>query len=321
MTAIAVLTAAGVDRPAALRALEGRVEMRWADAAGLPEALDGAEALLRWDFETSSLPALGGAADRLRWVHTPTAGADAVLTEEVRGSAVVVTNARGVFDRPIAEWILGTALMFAKRSAESLELQRERVWRHRETETLAGTRALIVGLGGIGRETGRLLRAFDVDVIGAASRARIGDDVFSEIIDSSDLVGALGEIDWLINAAPLTERTRGLFDAAVFAALPPHARFISVGRGASTVTDDLLTALRTGEIAGAGLDVVDPEPLPADHPLWAEENVIITAHLSGDTVGWRDRLAEQYARLVEDFLARRELNPQVDPDRGYVPSS
>src|SRR5699024_7584498 len=126
------------------------------------------------------------------------------------------------------------------------------------------------------------------------TRERAGDEDFSRIIDSADLPDHVGGVDWLINAAPLTEATRGLFDARIFEAMRTSARFVSIGRGASTVTHDLLSALEEGTIAGAGLDVVDPEPLPRDHPLWDAPNTLITAHLSGDTEGWTDRLAQQF---------------------------
>ena len=146
--------------------------------------------------------------------------------------SVTVTNARGVFDRPIAEFVLAAVLAHAKLLHESRDLQRDKVWRHRETRTVVGARALIVGTGAIGRETARLLRAVGMEVRGAGRTARADDVDFGEVVASADLVGHVGWCDYLVNAAPLTEQTRGLINADVFAAMRPSAHLINVGRGA-----------------------------------------------------------------------------------------
>lgn len=318
MTVLTILTTPEKGRPAAFDALDA--EVRWAEADTLAAALPGSDALLMWDFFSTALEDAFPAADRLRWVHAASAGVDSLRFPGLVESDITVTNAHGVFDQAIAEYVLGVVLMFAKKSVESLDLQRDHVWHRRETETVAGTRALVVGTGGIGRRTAQLLRALGVEVAGAATRERAGDDDFSRIIDSADLRDHVGDVDWLINAAPLTDATRGLFDSRVFAAMKSSARFVSIGRGASTVTDDLLTALEDGTIAGAGLDVVDPEPLPAGHPLWDAPNTLITAHLSGDTEGWTDRLAQQFLGHWDRWISGEPFPRTVDLKAGYVPS-
>jgi len=320
MTVLTILTSPDKPRPAVFERLAADAEVRWVEADGLAAALPGSDALLMWDFFSTALEDAFPAADTLSWVHAASAGVDSLRFPGLVDSDVTVTNAHGVFDQAIAEYVLGVVLMFAKRSVESLDLQREHVWHRRETETVAGTRALVVGTGGIGRRTARLLRAFGVDVVGAATRAREGDADFSHIVDSAHLVDHVAGVDWLINAAPLTDATRGMFDAAVFAAMPVTGRFVSIGRGASTRTDDLLAALRDGTIAGAGLDVVDPEPLPAGHPLWDAPNTLITAHLSGDTEGWTDRLADQFLGHWDRWIAGEPFPQTVDLTAGYVPS-
>lgn len=318
MTVLTILTTPEKGRPALFDSLDA--EVRWAEADTLASALPGSDALLMWDFFSTALEDALPAADRLSWVHAASAGVDSLRFPGLMQSDITVTNAHGVFDQAIAEYVLGVVLMFAKKSVESLELQREHVWHRRETETVAGTRALIVGTGGIGRRTARLLRALGVDVIGAATRARAGDADFTRIIDSAQLGDHVGEVDWLINAAPLTDATRGMFDATIFGAMRDTGRFISIGRGASTVTDDLLAAVQDGTIAGAGLDVVDPEPLPEAHPLWDAPNTLITAHLSGDTEGWTDRLAEQFVEHWDLWVAGEPFPQTVDLRSGYVPS-
>lgn len=243
---------------------------------------------------------------------------DSLLFDELSASEVVVTNARGIFDRPIAEFVLNYLLIHAKNSLRSLQDQRESVWNRRSTKNLAGSQALIVGTGSIGREIARVLRALDVNVTGAGSHARTGDADFGTVIDSSQLSSHLSGVDWVINIAPLTDRTKNLFDAEVFAAMESSAYFVNVGRGEGVVTSDLVNALETGEISGAGLDVFDEEPLPADHPLWQADNVIVTPHMSGDTDGWRTRLADQFVVLFEKYAAGETFPHTVDKAAGYV---
>lgn len=317
---LAVLCATEDDVPPQLDALAGRVELRPVDAAGLAGALRGAEALLLWDFFSRALEHDWDAADRLRWVHVAAAGVDTLMFEALRRSEVVVTNARGVFDRPIAEFVLGAVLAHAKRVHESRELQRQHVWRHRETRSVRGARAMVVGTGGIGRETARLLRAVGVRVAGAGSRARPEPDPdLGRIVASAELADHVGDVDYLVNAAPLTPATRGLIDAAVLAALPPHAHLVNVGRGATVVEEDLLAALRTGALDGATLDVFETEPLPPDSPVWDAPGLVVSAHLSGDVVGWQDALARQFIDNARRWLDGEPLPNVVDKERGYVP--
>ena len=206
--------------------------MRYADAEGLASAVEGAQALFLWDFFSTAVADVWAHCDRLEWIHVAAAGVDKLLFDGLRESGVTVTNARGVFDRPIAEFVLASVLAHAKLLHESRDLQRDRVWRHRETRTVVGARALIVGTGAIGRETARLLRAVGMEVRGAGRTARADDVDFGEVVASADLVSHVGWCDYLVNAAPLTEQTRGLVNADVFAAMRPSAHLINVGRGA-----------------------------------------------------------------------------------------
>jgi phosphoglycerate dehydrogenase-like enzyme len=230
-----------------------------------------------------------------------------------------VTNAHGVFDRPIAEYVLGAVIAYAKDSCNSLDLQRRHHWQHRETRQVTDARALVVGTGGIGREIARLLRAAGMEVRGAGRRARADDPDFGEVVASADLSATVGWCDHLILAAPLTEATRGLVDAAVLGAMKPDTHLVNVARGPLVDEAALLEALTKGRIGGATLDVFTVEPLPAEHPLWDAPNVIITAHMSGDVVGWRDTLAAQYAENVRRWLTGEPLLNVVDKKLGYLP--
>ena len=320
MTVLTILNAPGTEVPDRLTDLGRRegLELRIVEADELGAALPGTDILLLWDFFSQALRDEFEQANELTWIHAASAGVDSLLFDELSASDVVVTNARGIFDRPIAEFVLNYLLIHAKNTLGSLEDQANSTWNRRSTKNLAGSNAVIVGSGSIGREIARVLTALDVNVVGAGSHARTGDADFGTVIDSAQLSSHLSGVDWLINIAPLTDQTRQLIDAEVFAAMEPTAYFVNVGRGESVVTSALVDALAAGQISGAGLDVFEEEPLPADHPLWQADNVIVTPHMSGDTEGWRRRLAEQFLALFEKYSAGETFPNTVDKRLGYV---
>ncbi len=155
---------------------------------------------------------------------------------------------------------------------------------------------------------------------GAGRRARGDDPDFGAVVSTDALPEHLPDHDFVVAVAPLTEQTKGMFDARAFAAMRPGARFVNVGRGELVVTDDLIDALRSGALGGAALDVFDTEPLPSDSPLWTLDNVLITPHMSGDIVGWRNALVEVFADNFERWIDGRPLRNVVDKRLGYVPS-
>ena len=295
------------------------VEFRYCVADGLAEAVRGARALVLWDFFSSAVRDVWRDADALEWIHVTAAGVDTLLFDELRDSDVVVTNAHGVFDRPIAEYVLGAVIAQAKDSRNSFDLQHRHEWQHRETRSIAGARALVVGTGGIGREIARMLGAAGMEVRGAGRRAAADDADFGVVVASEDLATEAAWCDHLVLAAPLTPATRGLVDAAVLSAMKPDAHLVNVGRGAIVDESALVSALIERSIGGATLDVFDIEPLPIDHPLWEAPNVTITAHMSGDVVGWRDTLAAQYTENVRRWLVGQPLRNVVDKKLGYIP--
>jgi phosphoglycerate dehydrogenase-like enzyme len=293
----------GDDRPPGL-ALDG---MRFAgDAAALADALPGAEVLLVWDFTSDAVREAWPAADALRWVHTASAGVDRLTFPGLLQSDVTLTNSRGVFDRPMAEYVLGLVLAMAKDLPGTVAAQARREWRHRETEPIAGRCAVVVGGGPIGRAIAGLLGAVGMDVELVGRR------------EFDDLPGLLPRADWLVLAAPLTDATRGMLDAATLALLRPPARVINVGRGALVVEPDLVDALQAGRIAGAALDVFAREPLPADSPLWTLPGVIVSPHMSGDLIGWRQELVEVFRDNLARYRAGEPLRNVVDKTLGYV---
>jgi phosphoglycerate dehydrogenase-like enzyme len=316
---LAVLTGADLPPPYNEAALEDLAELTYTDAAGLDRALPGATVLLMWDFFSPALRDAWPAADSLEWVHVTAAGVDSLLFDGLRDSPVVVSNARGVFDRPIAEYVAATVLAHDKRLHESKRLQRDGVWRHREVVRTEGSEALVVGTGSIGQACARLLRALGVEVTGAGRTARDDDPDFGTVLSTDGLAEHLGRFDHVVLIAPLTEQTRGLVGAEELAAMKPSAHLVNVGRGPLVDEPALVSALRRGEIAAASLDVFETEPLPEDHPLWSMEQAHVSAHMCGDVVGWRDALADQFEDNLRRWVRGEPPANLVDKRTGYVP--
>ncbi|QXJ26353.1 D-2-hydroxyacid dehydrogenase [Actinomadura graeca] len=295
--------------------------VRYVREPDLAAALPGADVLFMWDFWSGALPAAWPASGGPRWVHIASAGVDRLLFPALVEADTVVTNSRGVFDEPIAEYVLGLVLAFAKDLPATLRLQDARRWRHRETERITGARALVVGTGPIGRAIGRRLTAAGLAVSGAGRTGRAADPDLGTVHPMERLDAALAEADYVVLAAPLTERTRDMIDAAALARMKPTARLVNVGRGQLVVEDDLIAALRAGRIAGAALDVFRDEPLPPASPLWGMPNVIVSPHMSGDATGWREDLVRVFAENLRRWTEGRPLRNVVDKDLGYVGSN
>ncbi|WP_055552552.1 D-2-hydroxyacid dehydrogenase [Streptomyces sp. NBRC 110028] len=304
----------GEQPPVRLDRLAGRAQVVVCDEKTLPDALPSADVLLVWDFTSDAVrDAWPGDGPRPAWVHTASAGVDRLLSPELTASDTVLTNARGVFEQPIAEYVAGLVIAMGKDFFGSWELQRQRRWQHRETMRLAGTRAAVIGAGPIGRAIGTTLSALGikVDLVGRTARPGVrGNDELPEL---------LRHADWVISVAPLTDATRGMFDRAAFARMKPTARFINVGRGPLVVEDDLKAALLGRHIAGAALDVFENEPLSPEDPLWDVPGLFVSPHMSGDTVGWRDHLAEQFQDNYDRWSVGEPLLNIVDKRLGYVP--
>ncbi|GGR69593.1 phosphoglycerate dehydrogenase-like enzyme [Nocardioides luteus] len=316
--AITVLCPSDGDKPVGMEIIEADAEVTYTDAAGLADALVGAEALLLWDFFSDAVHDAWPSSGSLRWIHVAAAGVDKLLFPELVDADVVVTNARGIFDRAMAEFVLGSILAVAKDLHASHDLQAARTWHRRETRLVSAETALVVGTGSIGRETARLLRAVGMDVRGAGRTARSDDPDFGDIVASADLEAHVGWADHVIVAAPLTPDTRGLISKDVLAAMKPGSHLVNVGRGPIVDETALIAALRDGPVAAASLDVFEVEPLPTESPLWAMPGVAVSAHMSGDYEGWREALAVQFVDNARRWLAGEPLLNVVDKRHGFV---
>jgi phosphoglycerate dehydrogenase-like enzyme len=296
--------------PPALEALRGEAEflvVRTADE--LRAAQPGVEILFLNDFRTELLRIVG--PGDLRWIHTSSIGVDALLTEAIIDSDLVVTISRQVCERPIAEWVLGVLLMFVKDLRRTLEFQRVAQWSHRETEPLDGRRVLVLGPGPVGRETAMLLRAAGmiVDVVGRRGRE---DPVLGPIYPVDELDELLPAADDVVLALPLNDSTRRIIDGRRLALMRPGARLVNVGRGALVDEAALLAAARDGHLDAVALDVFEQEPLPSDHPFWTMDSVLVSPHMSGDLVGWRNRVADRFAANFRRWINGEPLVDVVD---------
>lgn len=304
---ILVLTAADEEDLPGLELLAGDANVTHArDEASLRKGLAEADILVVTDFRTELLQQVWPPQHRIAWLHATSAGVDALMFPELVKSDVLVTNARGVFNPGIAEYVLGAVLMFAKDTLNNLNYQRLHQWRHRETRLVRECQALVVGAGSIGRDVAALLRSVGMRVLGTDLVAR-EDECFDAVYANDDLLDLLPQADFVVITAPLTSQTKGLFAREAFVRMKTTAYLINVGRGPVVRTDDLVEALRSGAIAGAALDVFETEPLPEDHPLWEMPQVMISAHMAGDFIGWRRALGEQFVANFRRWQAGEML--------------
>ena len=301
-----------------LAALTDAAEFRFVtEDSELGSALTGADAMLGWDFRASALVDAWPAADRLRWIHWGGAGVDALLFPELIESNVTLTNSRGVFDEPMAEYVLGLVLSFAKQFPQTTRFQDQHVWSYRLTERVAGKHALVVGAGSIGRAIARSLKAANIKVRGIGRTHREADPVFGTVHAQTELEALLPDADYVVLITPLTEETRGMFSTSQFQCMKPSARFINLGRGSLVDETALVAALKAGTLAGAGLDVFETEPLPEDSPFWDLPNVIVSPHMSGDFLDFKQAMADIFIDNFGRFRRGEDLTNLVDMRLGY----
>jgi len=264
------------------------------------------------------------AATNLRWVQAWSAGVDSYLQlEGLRDNdRIVFTNMQGVHGPVIAEHVFAMLLSLTRNLPQLGEAQRAGTWDRSgigEMGALAGRTIFVVGMGGIGSQVARRAHCFDMTVL-ATVRDPSGRELpeyVAELGGADDLDRFLSMADVVVVTLPLTDETRGLFDAEKFALMPAGSWFVNVGRGPIVVTDDLVDALASGHLAGAALDVTDPEPLPDGHPLWAMENVIVTPHVSSWAELTSERRWEILQANMQAFAAGEPLINVVDKQRGY----
>lgn len=274
------------------------------------------QAAYLWDYRSRMLRELWPRMPELRWVHVAAAGVDAFLFPEMLASGVTLTNSRGAFDEPVAEFTLALILAVSKRLNLTMANQVERRWQHFETRLLAGRTVLIVGFGAIGHRIGRSLRALGMRVVGVRRSGEPHPDA-DEIHTLSELPEQLGRADYVVLVLPQTNETKQLIGERELRLMRPSAMLVNVGRGSVLDELALAEALAAGTIAGAALDVFEREPLAEDHPLWNAPNVLITPHMASDADDWRQRVMDVFSENLRRYLANEPLLNVIDKQRGY----
>ncbi|MHB8398241.1 MAG: D-2-hydroxyacid dehydrogenase [Candidatus Limnocylindrales bacterium] len=281
--------------------------------------LDDVEVLLRGWLSADAFDRVLLRAPRLRWVHSASAGVERVLTPAGRQRGLVITNARGVFSDPIAEYVLMMILAVSRRLPQLLELQRERTWQPLEGAELRDVTVGIVGIGSIGRAVAELATAFGCRVVATRRRTEpvVDGPPGVRILGPDGLAELLAESDFVVLAAPLTAETESIIDADALARMKPGAWLVNVARGRLVDERALVRALREGPLGGAILDTFRDEPLPSSSPFYELPNVIVTPHTAWSTGRVLDRSVELFCENLRRFAAGEPLRNTVDPAAGY----
>ncbi|HXE31615.1 MAG TPA: D-2-hydroxyacid dehydrogenase [Terriglobales bacterium] len=284
-----------------------------ADAATVASAAADAEVILYSGLAGATPPFAAvwpHTGRRLRWVHSFEAGVDRLLIPELAAGNVAVSNAKGVYAEPLAEFTVFAILYFYKQGRRLVEQQRAHRWEQFEVESPRGKVLAIVGYGGIGRCCARAARKLGMRIEPISRQDTAAPARFHARLAAADVVLA---------AAPLTPQTRRLLDAAAFSAMKPSALVVNAGRGPVIDETALIAALRAGRIAGAALDVFEHEPLPADHPYWSMDNVLLSPHCTDRTVEphWTALGMRCFLQNFRRYRNGEPLLTPVDKAAGY----
>lgn len=288
------------------------------------------EVLLRGPMPTNVFDRILARAPRLMWVHSATAGVERVLTPSALERGLAITNARGVFSDPIAEYVLMMILAVSRRLPLLLELQRERTWQPLEAREMGDLTVGVVGLGSIGRRIAELVLTMGSRVVAIRRHSGVDVSAASDVSESEDELTALidmlppeglpelmAQSDFVVLALPLTPETTDLFDANLLAQAKLGAWLINIARGALVNDRALIRAVRDGRLGGAVLDTFREEPLPAESELYTTPNIIVTPHTSWSSGRVLDRSIELFCDNLGRFRRGEPLMNLVDPNAGY----
>ena len=260
---------------------------------------------------------LGRRAPQLRWLQFTSAGVDHLWRPWLDEGRVVVTCAKSIHARPMAEFALGCILFFAKGFRRMLEQQARSVYEKFLAKEIFGRTICLVGVGEIGGAIAQRAKEFGMTAVGVRRNANLTHPHLDQIVGEEAWHEALARSDYVVSSLPLTDRTRGMFNAAAFRAMRPDAVFINVGRGKTVVERDLVEALQEQRIAGAALDVFEREPLSADSPLWAMQNVLISPHMAADTPLYMERFTDVLCDNLHRYATGEPLRNIVDVNERY----
>ncbi|MEP7360193.1 MAG: D-2-hydroxyacid dehydrogenase [Chloroflexota bacterium] len=283
--------------------------------------LSDVEVLLRGPLPSGVFDRILGRCPNLMWVHSATAGVERVLTPAALERGLAITNARGVFSDPIAEYVLMWVLAVSRRLLQLVELHRERTWQPLPGREMSDITIGVVGLGSIGRRVAELAVEFGCRVI-AIRRSTGGESAegvegIAEVLTPDHLPELMAQSDFVVLALPLTADTADLFNAQMFSSAKPGAWLINVARGALVDERALVRAVRDGTLGGAILDAFKEEPLPPDSELYSTPNIIVTPHTSWSSGRVLDRSIELFCDNLGRFARAEPLLNLVDPGAGY----
>jgi len=255
----------------------------------------------------------------VKWLHCLSAGLDAVLTPEMIQIPTPLTNSRGVYARSLSEFALAEMLYFAKNLNRMRDAQRAQKWEQFDIDELHGKVLGIIGYGEIGRRTAERARPFGMQVHILRRRPELaaGDPLVDRVYGSDELDSLLAASDYLLVSAPLTAETRGMLGAAQLAQMKSSSVLINLGRGPVVTETPLIDALRQQRIRGAVLDVFDQEPLPAGHPFYSLDNVLLSPHCADHTATWMEEAMQLFLENLELFRAGKPLKNLTDKKSGY----
>lgn len=258
-------------------------------------------------------------APRVRWVHVCSAGLDRILFPELVTSPVPLTNARGVFSEVLAEFAIGAVLFFAKDFRRMVLSQRAGIWDPFDTVEIRGQTLGMIGYGDIGRAVASRAHALGMTVLAMRRRPERsrGDPYLTEVFAADQKHEILARSDYVVMATPLTPESQGLIGAPEFDAMKRSAVLINIGRGPVVDERALVDALERKRIRGAALDVFNVEPLPADHPFYKLENVLLSPHCADHTPDWKQRTMLAFLENFERFRQGEPLLNVVDKKNGY----
>lgn len=262
-----------------------------------------------------------GEGPELKWVQALSAGVDKLLDQPeadlLASKEIKLTNMSGLHKDVIAEHTLAFILSFGRRLPELFEQQKNKEWNRLKLTGLKGKKLLVLGLGAIGQEIVKVANAFGMVVDGVKRNPDETVPGVENIYGQDQLEEAFKDVNYAVSILPLTPETEGMIGADEFKAMPKTAYFINVGRGPVVNQNELIAALKIGEIAGAGLDVFEQEPLPSDSPLYKMDNVIITPHVAGSFSGYYQRATEMFIEDLRLYKDGKALKRLVDYQAGY----
>lgn len=287
------------------------------DASEAKKHVKDAEVLVTYGSKLDS--ELIEMATDLKWVMVLSAGIDPLPADLIAKRNILVTNVRGIHKTSMSEYAISMILQVERDEKKQIQLEKDKVWSKRalKINEISGKTMLVLGTGAIGQEVARLAKAFKMKTYGISRSGREAEH-FDQCFQIFSLKEVLPKADYVVSVLPSTKETKGLLTFEHFQLMKDSAIFLNMGRGDLVTSDDMIKAVQKEEIAHAILDVFEEEPLPEDHPLWNEERVTITPHISGMSPYYGERAIEIFEHNLEVFLTNKgEYKNQIDITRGY----